>query len=313
MTRPTAVFDLDGTLIDTAPDLLDSLNHCLLGEGMDPVRAHRPAPSRRFRRPRHDRARLCRTARSRLRRTNSNGYFDVFLEHYRANIPGRSRPSPAPSRPWSGSLPPDTAGGLHQQVRDSSSVTLLTALGLAPRLAAICGGDSFAFRKPDPRHLLETIEQAGGDPLNAVMVGDSRTDIDTAKAAGVPVVAVDFGYTDQPVQVFAPTRVISHFDELTTESLADSFATASGTPPRHPRRNGLTRAGRPCLTWPGNSPLYPGALRAKARARSSAGEHSLHTGGVTGSIPVAPTMISSTWQNHDFLCPDAAQKHRTPN
>ena len=70
------------------------------------------------------------------------------------------------------------------------------------------------MHKPDPRTLLLTIEAAGGDPARAVMVGDSRTDIDTAKAAATPVVAVDFGYTDVPVAALGPDRVISHFDDL---------------------------------------------------------------------------------------------------
>ncbi len=70
------------------------------------------------------------------------------------------------------------------------------------------------MHKPDPRTLDLTIEAARGDPRRAVMVGDSKTDIDTAKAAGAPVVAVDFGYTDMPVAALAPDRVISHFDEL---------------------------------------------------------------------------------------------------
>lgn len=93
--------------------------------------------------------------------------------------------------------------------------------------AAICGQDTFAFRKPDPRHLVETIKRAGGDPAQALMVGDSRTDIDTAKAAGIPVVAVDFGYTDRHVREFEPSCIISHFDELTTE-LANRLVAAAG-------------------------------------------------------------------------------------
>jgi phosphoglycolate phosphatase len=90
-------------------------------------------------------------------------------------------------------------------------------MGEAERFAAICGADTFAYRKPDPRHLTETIVRAGGNRERAIMVGDSRTDIDTAKAAGIPVVAVDFGYTDLPVQHYDPSRVISHFDEFTLE------------------------------------------------------------------------------------------------
>ncbi|MDB5648210.1 HAD hydrolase-like protein, partial [Methylobacterium sp.] len=80
--------------------------------------------------------------------------------------------------------------------------------------ATICGRETFAYFKPDPRHITLTIERAGGDPAQAVMVGDSRADIDAAKAAGIPVVAVPFGYTDVPVTELGPDRVIAHFDAL---------------------------------------------------------------------------------------------------
>ena len=84
------------------------------------------------------------------------------------------------------------------------SLQLLDALGLTQRFAAICGGDTFPVRKPDPAHLLGTIERAGGDPKRSVMVGDSGTDIATARAAGIPVVAFTFGYTDKPVAEYHP-------------------------------------------------------------------------------------------------------------
>ncbi len=98
-------------------------------------------------------------------------------------------------------------------------------MGEANRFAAICGADTFAYRKPDPRHLTDTIAKAGGNRDRAIMVGDSRTDIDTAKAAGIPVVAVDFGYTDLPVQHYEPSRVISHYDEFTL-SMAEQLLEA---------------------------------------------------------------------------------------
>ena len=90
---------------------------------------------------------------------------------------------------------------------------------MAERFAAICGQDTFtvdgaAVCKPDARALLMTIERAGGHARDAIMVGDSVTDIRTAQNAGVPVVAVDFGYTDIPVRDLGPDRVISHFDAL---------------------------------------------------------------------------------------------------
>lgn len=100
---------------------------------------------------------------------------------------------------------------------EANSLSLIEALGLSGHFSANCGQDTFPFRKPDPRHLTETILKAGGDPRNAIMVGDSRTDIDTAKAAGIPVIAVDFGYTDRHVREFDPSVIVSHFDEITVE------------------------------------------------------------------------------------------------
>ena len=91
---------------------------------------------------------------------------------------------------------------------------LVRELGHYHRFDAICGSDTFPMRKPDPQHVIRTVELAGGNPELAIMVGDTRTDIDAARAAAVPVIAVDFGYTDTPVAKLGPDRVISHFDEL---------------------------------------------------------------------------------------------------
>ena len=91
---------------------------------------------------------------------------------------------------------------------------LFSALDMKARFAAICGQDTFPMKKPDPEMLIRTIEKAGGDPCRAVMVGDSDTDVRTARAAGVPIIGVDFGYTDIPMAELAPDRVISHFEQL---------------------------------------------------------------------------------------------------
>ena len=91
---------------------------------------------------------------------------------------------------------------------------LIEALGQSDRFAAITGGDTFDYRKPDPRHLTGTIELAGGDATRTIMVGDSITDVRTAKAADIPVIAVDFGYTDIPPTELGADRLISHYDEL---------------------------------------------------------------------------------------------------
>jgi phosphoglycolate phosphatase len=93
-------------------------------------------------------------------------------------------------------------------------VRLLDALGLANRFAAICGADTFGLQKPHPDLLRRTIARADGEPGRAVMVGDSISDIATARAAGVPVIAVDYGYAETPVSELGPDRVISALAEL---------------------------------------------------------------------------------------------------
>ena len=97
---------------------------------------------------------------------------------------------------------------------EGSAKLLIKQLGVADRFAFICGQDTFGVAKPDPKPLLMTIAACGGASKRAIMVGDSAADIQTARAAGLPVIAVDFGYADAPIAELGPDRVISHFDEL---------------------------------------------------------------------------------------------------
>ncbi|MGE0499381.1 MAG: phosphoglycolate phosphatase [Rhizobiaceae bacterium] len=226
MNKSIIVFDLDGTLVDTAPDLLASLNHSLEAGGAARAEAARfrefvghggrvmierafQAQSRPLNGPEHDRL------------------LALFLEHYSAGIPGQSRPYPGVVEALGRFAGAGWMMAVCTNKFEENSVRLIEALGLSAHFAAICGQDTFPWRKPDPRHLIDTITKAGGDPTRAVMVGDSRTDIDTAKAAGIPVVAVDFGYTDRHVREFEPSTIISHYDELTV-SLADRLVLAAG-------------------------------------------------------------------------------------
>jgi phosphoglycolate phosphatase len=137
-----------------------------------------------------------------------------FVTHYAEHIADSSRPYPGVEA----ALDVLAARGCRFAVCTNKlawlSVRLLDRLGLSQRFVAICGQDTFGVQKPDPEVLRRTIAAAGGGLADAVMVGDSVTDIRTARAAGVPVVAVDFGYTDVPVTELDPDRVISHFDAL---------------------------------------------------------------------------------------------------
>ena len=146
--------------------------------------------------------------------------FVDFLAYYNANIAVHSTLFPGVEA----SLDRFAAEGWKLAVctnkMEHSSRLLLDQLGVTPRFAFICGQDTFGIAKPDPKPLLETIRAAGGTLPGAVMVGDSVTDIRTARNAGAPVVAVDFGYTDVPVAELGPDRVISHFDALYEAALA---------------------------------------------------------------------------------------------
>jgi len=214
MTRPTLVFDLDGTLVDTAPDLLDSLNHCLAHAGMR--QASEPELRRYVGMGGLVMIRRAFAAQDEaLTEARLAELHGIFLDHYTHNIPGRSRAFPGVVEAMQRFADAGYVLAVCTNKYEALSRSLLAGLALTDRFAAICGQDTFPFRKPDPRHLTSTIKAAGGDPASALMVGDSRTDIDTAKAAGIPVVAVDFGYTDQHVSVFEPSLVISHYDELT--------------------------------------------------------------------------------------------------
>jgi phosphoglycolate phosphatase len=225
MRPPIIVFDLDGTLIDTAPDLIDSLNHALEGNGFDAVDhghvgAHVGMGGR---------AMIERVFTLNQRRIDPaiiERHHEVFLQHYTAGIPGRSRPYPGVLKAIARAAEHGYIFAICTNKPQGMALSLIERLGLTYLFSAICGADTFAFRKPDPRHLTETIARAGGDPARALMVGDSRTDIDTAKAAGIPVVAVDFGYTDRHVREFEPSKVISHYDELTV-ALVDRLIAAA--------------------------------------------------------------------------------------
>lgn len=223
--QPVIVFDLDGTLVDTAPDLLDSLNHCLIAGGLTPAD---PVSLRKFvgsgAKVMIERAYQAQNRQ--LTDEDMKQLFALFMEQYNGNMPGRSAFYPGVLD----NLDRLSAAGYTLAVCTNkfeiSAKALLERMGEAHRFAAICGQDTFPYRKPDPRHLTDTIAQAKGDRYQAVMVGDSRADIDAAKAAGIPVIAVDFGYTDLHVSHFEPSRIISHFDEMTLDMISDLLEAA---------------------------------------------------------------------------------------
>lgn len=214
---PSIVFDLDGTFLDTAPDLLSSLNHVLAEAGLetanpDQMRVYVGHGGREMIR------RAFEARNAPLPDALHDALVEKFLDHYTAEIPGQSQPFEGAiacvemfrAAGWKTAI----CTNKYQRL----ALPLLKGLGLDTLFDTICGSDVFPMRKPDPKHLTMTIESMGGDASNAVMVGDSNTDIHTAQAANIPVIAVSFGYTPEHVSAFNPTMIIDHFSELTIES-----------------------------------------------------------------------------------------------
>lgn len=213
MSKPLLVFDLDGTLAETAGDLIGTLNVILAREGVAPL----PLSEARVMLGAGARALIQRGMAAVGREVapqRLEELFRDFIAHYEGRIAEASHLFPGVEAALDRFEDAGWAFAVCTNKMEHASVKLLTALGVAHRFSAICGQDTFAVCKPHAEALTGTIGKAGGLAARAIMIGDSKTDIDTARNAGVPVVAVDFGYTDRHVSTFAPDRVISHFDEL---------------------------------------------------------------------------------------------------
>ncbi|MCM2399215.1 phosphoglycolate phosphatase [Rhizobium sp. S95] len=213
MTAPTIVFDLDGTLVDTAPDLVESLNHTIAVANLEPVTyddlTHLVGQGARVMI-----ARAFALRGAPLSDEELPALLDRFIEHYKANMPGQSRPFPG----LIDALDRLTEAGFNLAVctnkLEALALPLIEKLDMTHYFKAIAGGDTFAVRKPDPGHLTSTIERAGGNPRLAVMVGDSDNDILAARNAAIPSIAVPFGYSHEPIESLGADRLIRHFDEL---------------------------------------------------------------------------------------------------
>jgi phosphoglycolate phosphatase len=209
MPSPIVVFDLDGTLVDTAPDLVSTLNTILAREGLSPV-DYESGRNMVGGGARMMIERGLKAQRRMLPAADIDRMERDFVAHYAEHIADRSRPFPG----LGAALDELGRNGYRFAVCTNKlerlSIRLLEQLGLADRFAAICGADTFGTPKPDPQILRRTIARAEADPGRAVMVGDSITDIATARAAAIPVIAVDFGYTETPVAELRPDRIVSH-------------------------------------------------------------------------------------------------------
>jgi phosphoglycolate phosphatase len=209
----TLVFDLDGTLVDTAPDLVASTNHVLDHLGLPRVdeQSLRPFVGHGAR---HMIERAVGPAVEAMTPAQHEALLARYLDYYGAHIA-------VGSRPFDGLVPlleKLKAQGVKLAVctnkMEHMSRLLLDELDLSRFFVALAGRDTLRNAKPHPEALLGTISMAGGDKSRAIMIGDSGVDVATAKAAGIPVIGVSFGYTETPVREYSPDAVIDHFSEL---------------------------------------------------------------------------------------------------
>ncbi len=207
------LFDLDGTLVDTAPDLAAALDHALTSQGrpvvgLDAVRSMVGDGA----------VALVERGLTATGGIASEQQFkaavDAFFVYYAANLTTTSRPFPGVIA----CLEALRRDGYRLAVCTNKAETfthpLLEQLQLTPYFDAIVGGDTFPVKKPDPGHITGTLARLGDSIKWAAMVGDSPNDINAAKAAKLPSVAVSFGYTRVPPAELGADRLIHHFDDL---------------------------------------------------------------------------------------------------
>ena len=210
----TMVFDLDGTLIETAPDLHAALNHTLASKGLLPVTLDTI------------RMMIGDGAKAMIRKgldhhgveadeeEVNDTLWPIFLEHYQANITRFSEPFDF----CIATLDTLCESGANLTVCTNKSEALarqvLSGLDMTRHFSALVGGDTLDFKKPDGRHIIETVKKGHGDPARAIMVGDAWTDERAARNAELPFVFVSFGYGTLSDQPYDRLRSIDHWRDM---------------------------------------------------------------------------------------------------
>ncbi|MGI9401317.1 MAG: HAD-IA family hydrolase [Rhizobiaceae bacterium] len=213
MSAKTLVLDLDGTLADTRLDLIPALNRTIATQGLAPVemkdvgfiigRGAKAMIAKSYELHGHE-----------LHDELHDRLFETFLTEYANNIADETVLFDGVVESLDSFQQDGWIIAICTNKHEQLAVELIEELGIADKFVLTTGGDTYSFKKPDPRHLTETIKQAGGSVQNSIMVGDSETDIKTAKAANIPVIAVDFGYSERTVAEYFPDRQISSYHDL---------------------------------------------------------------------------------------------------
>lgn len=213
LTGWTIVFDLDGTLVESAPDLLNALNHTIAPLGLAPVAL--PAIRTMIG---HGAKAMIRSALEQNHRDpereDMDALWGTFLSHYQANIAVDSHTFDGVESGLAALMREGAVLSVCTNKTQRLSDQLLSSLGLGHWFQSVVGADSVPARKPDGGHILEAVARAGGQRDRAIMIGDSRTDEKAALNAGLPFIFVPFGYEAAPVEHITKAAVLHHYSDV---------------------------------------------------------------------------------------------------
>ena len=211
--RKTVIFDLDGTLADTSGDLITAANHCfklmgyraLLDKAKDAPIALRGGRA------------MLRCGLSRQNALDEdlvNRYYPVLLSAYERALSDHTYLFPKVREVVQALGESGYILGICTNKPVGLAEQLMHEIEFRAPFLSLIGADSLTVRKPDPRPFVEAVRLAGGDVEHSCLIGDSVTDLDTARAAGVPSILVDFGLADQDIAVLQPDALITSFDQV---------------------------------------------------------------------------------------------------
>jgi phosphoglycolate phosphatase len=210
----TVVFDLDGTLADTSGDLIAAANACFRDMGAGDVLVHAEDAGTALRGGRA----MLTLGMQKLGRADDaatiDRYYPMLLDAYKREIDTHTILYPGAMEAVAALKAAGYSVAICTNKPEALAELLLTRLGVRDAFEAMLGADSLSVRKPDPEHLLETARRAGGDPAQCVLIGDSDTDRNTAKAAGVPCVLVTFGPSGEDMAALEPEALLDDFADL---------------------------------------------------------------------------------------------------
>ena len=211
--NPVLVLDLDGTLVDSKPDLVAAINVAITSVGLSKITSSAIGETV-GQGARAMIARAHEVQNQSIEQEKFERIFVTFQDYYYNNVSNYSKPYSGVQAALNKFANNGWVLAVCTNKPENLAKALLSSLDMDAQFAAICGSDTFANRKPHPEHILKTIQMAKGRVFGSIMVGDTATDINAAINSGIPSIAVDFGYSAEPVSTLGANQVISHFDDL---------------------------------------------------------------------------------------------------